>query len=204
MTDTRPKSDDNLDALKRLRALPRGTQVESRIAAIQSLLGEKEIFKTLKMLRWPEGIVCPRCRSSSVVRRDPPADAIDQRHYYECLNCKGRGTLSVFDDFTGLSISSLAGLRKSILCWYLIGFCSMAQISKILGLSMIEVAQMANMGMSLTELPEKEEELSATAQYYTKRVKGESTDKKQQVENQEELTRSASKSPLKPGYKSKL
>lgn len=204
MTNSPSKSDDNVDALKRLRALPRGTQVESRIAAIQSLLGDKEIFRTLTMLRWPEGIVCPRCRSSNVVRRDPPPEAVDQRHYYECLNCKGRGSLSTFDDLTGLAFDSLTGLRKSILCWYLIGFCSLAQIAKILGLSMNEVAQMAHMGTELAEIPEKEEDLSATSQYYIKRARGESTDKKNQVETQEEYTRSASKNPLKPGYKSKL
>lgn len=194
--------DANIEALKRLRALPRGTQVDSRIAAIQSLLGEKEIFKTLKLLRWPEGTICPRCHSTNVVRREPPHTAVDQRHYYECLNCKGRGGVSQFDDLTELSIGNLHALRQCILCWYLIGFCSLGQIAKVLGLSMSEVAHLANMGTELTELAEKDQSLSAEIGKQAKSSKEAS--KKAAVEQQEDYTRSESKAPLKPGYKSKL
>lgn len=196
-------SDGNLDALKRLRALPRGTQVDSRIAAIQSLLGEKEIFRTLNMLRWPEGIVCPRCRSSNVIRRNPPIDAADQRHYYECLNCKGRGNISIFDDLTGLPVGTLASLRQSILCWYLIGFCSVMQIAKILGLSMSEVAQLAQIGSDLTDVPAQRVSLSAYAEHHALKKSKESTAQKTLAEDKELSNISLSRSPLRPGYKSK-
>lgn len=202
MSHNTPSTPDNdLDALKRLRSLPRGTQVDSRIAAIQSMLGENEIFKTLKMLRWPEGIVCPRCRSSNVTRREPPDDAADKRHYYECLNCKGRGNMSIFDDLTGLPIGSLAGLRQCILCWYLIGFCSMSQIAKVLGLSMAEVAQLAHNGSNLAELPDPSLTLSTEAENKSKKSEKES---EAEEADQEESLRSASRSWMKPGYKSKL
>lgn len=186
---------DNLEALNRLRALPRGTQVDSRIAAIQALLGEREIFKTLKSLRWPQDVLCPRCHSANVIRRDPPADAIDQRHHYECLNCKGDGSLSDFDDFTGLPIGSLHSLRQVILCWYLLGFCSLAQIAKVLGLSVHEIMQMAKIGSELVE--------RASSHYNAQKNKSDHSHTKESIEYDEELTRSASKSPFKPGYKSK-
>lgn len=189
---------DNLKALKRLRDLPRGTQVDSRIAAIENLLGESEIFKTLKMLRWPQGVICPECHSTNVIRREPPPDATDKRHYYVCLNCKGDGSPSDFDDFTGLPLKSMFALRQWILCWYLIGFCSVAQIAKVLGISAQEVIQIASLGTEITELPDAEASLEASEK------KAEARDKhKKTVEEQEDYTRSESKAPLKPGFKSK-
>ena len=191
------QSTDNLDALNRLRALPRGTQVDSRIAAIQALLGEKEVFKTLKALRSPQGVVCPRCGSKNVVRRDPPANSNDQRHFYECLNCKGEGDPSDFDDFTGLPIGTLHSLRQTILCWYLLGFCSIGQIAKVLGLSIQEIMQLATIG---SEIAEKAESYS---KYSMAGEKNEKSASQKTTEYDEDLTRSASKSPFKPGYKSK-
>jgi len=194
--------DDNIKALKHLRSLPRGTQVDSRIAAIHSLLGESEIFKTLKMLRWPQGVICPRCHSSNVVRRDPPEDAVDQRHFYVCLNCKGDGSPSDFDDFTGLPIGEMHALRQWILCWYLIGFCSVAQIAKVLGISIQEVMQIAQLGTELTTLPDESAALQAKQELRDRKLK-EGKKARMDVEQQEDYTRSASKAPLKPGYKSK-
>lgn len=203
MAKTPTESEDNLKALKRLRDLPRGTHVDSRIAAIKDLLGEVEIFKTLKMLRWPQGVVCPRCRSSNVVRRDPPAEAIDQRHFYVCLNCKGEGNPSDFDDFTGLPIGSIHALRQWILCWYLIGFCSVNQIAKVLGLSLHEVVQIASIGNDLPTLPDAEEKQRKELISQKERKAQEKKSARANVELNEEYTRSESRSPLKPGYKSK-
>ncbi|HRE33093.1 MAG TPA: transposase, partial [Candidatus Berkiella sp.] len=188
-------SDDNLKTLKRLRDLPRGTNVDSRIAAIKDLLGETEIFKTLKMLRWPQGVVCPRCRSSNVVRRDPPADAIDQRHFYVCINCKGEGDPSDFDDFTGLPIGSINALRQWILCWYLIGFCSINQIAKVLGLSLQEVLQIASIGNDLTSLPDLVEKQKKELFTQKERKAQEKRTARANVELNEEYTRSESRSP---------
>ncbi len=196
--------DEKLSALQRLRDLPRGTQVESRIAAITDLLGEGEIFKTLKILRWPQGVICPRCKSSNVVRRDPPFDALDQRHFYICLNCKGEGNPSDFDDFTGLPVDSLSALRQCILCWYLIGFCTLSQIAKVLGLSMSEVMKLAAIGTELTELPENEAEKTLALQEHAGKAKNAKEKKRTtEIEKQEEETRSESKAIYKPGPKSK-
>lgn len=196
---THSDDDENIKALKRLRELPRGTQVESRIAAIQNLLGEVEIFKTLKMLRWPQGVICPRCKSTNVIRKDPPPDSKDKRHYYVCVNCKEDGQSGVFDDFTGLAIESLHALRQWILCWYLIGFCSVNQIAKVLGISVQQVVQIATHGSELAELPAE----SLQAQALSEKARDATKRHRETIDDQEERTRSASKSPFKPGYKSK-
>jgi transposase-like protein len=198
------EKDENLKALKRLRELPRGANVESRIAGIKNLLGEMEVFKTLKMLRWPQGVVCPRCHSSNVVRRDPPVTAADQRHYYVCLNCKGDGNPSDFDDFTGLPIASLHALRQWIMCWYLLGFCSLHQIAKVLGVSLSEVLQMATLGSELTVVPGMDAETALQRTYQTKEKKLEETRKRSEVDQQQDRTSSISKDPFKPGPKSKF
>lgn len=202
------EDDGNVRALKKLREMPRGIgkDTDSRISAIKNMLGEKEIFKTLQMLRWPKGIVCPRCKSSKVVRRDPPPDVPDQRHYYECLNCKGEGRASDFDDFTGLPIGSLHGLRQWILCWYLLGFCSLSQISKALGLGIAEISQIIAMGSQITELAEGTElrkEVEAKDFQRKERKRSFFENRKESIFKQEEDTRSESKNIFKPGPKSK-
>lgn len=203
MANVHEDEDDNLKALKHLRELPRGTQVESRIAAVKNLLGEMEIFKTLKMLRWPQGVVCPKCHSSNVVRKEPPADAIDKRHYYICLNCKGTDGSGDFDDFTGLPIGSIHALRQWILCWYLIGFCSVTQIAKVLGISIQEVMQIATLGNDLAAQPDADP-LEAKSSFTTQSKKDRDANaQKAQVHLQEDYASSESKSPFKPGYKSK-
>lgn len=195
--------DEKLAALQRLRSLPRGSQVESRIAAITDLLGEAEIFNTLKLLRWPQGVICPRCKSSNVVRRDPPPDAADQRHFYICLNCKGDGNPSDFDDFTGLPLNSLFALRQCILCWYLIGFCSINQIAKVLGLSISEVIKLAAIGSEFAEGPSRDQELQLSHEKESKERHSREKKRTAEIEGLEDITRSESKSPLKPSYKSK-
>lgn len=198
--DIDPELDSNMRALGRLRDLPRGTQIDSRIAAIQDLLGEREVFRTLHNLRWPQGVVCPRCRSTNVVRRDPPSTAEDSRFFYECLNCKGSGNPSDFDDLTGLQIdNAIRALRQWILCWYLLGFCSVAQIAKVLGLSLAEVAELASLGAHIIELPE-----SSLLSYRQSQARTARENLKAQTEADELRTRSTSLGKYKPGPKSKL
>lgn len=200
---------DNVSALKKLRELPRGmggANVDSRIAAIKNMLGEKEIFKTLQILRWPKGIVCPKCKSNNIVRRDPPPDSPDQRHYYVCLTCKGEGRASDFDDFTGLPVGSLHGLRQWIFCWYLIGFCSLSQISKVLGLSVADVSQIVQLGSQITEIAEGSElkdKMVSKARQAKEKNKSFYSSRREVVNKQENDTRSESQNIYKPGPKSK-
>lgn len=199
------KPEENLKALKHLRNLPRGTQVESRMLAIETLLGEAEIFQTLKTLRWPKGVLCPYCHSSNVIKKLPSVTPQDARHHYECLDCKeedsegGEGT-GTFDDFSGLPICTLHALRQWILCWYLIGFCSLNQIAKVLGISVQEVIQIAKSGSELSQLP-LADKLAAKNEMREKKRK----EAAQEAESlqQEDYTRSFTKTPHKPGPKIK-
>jgi len=200
--ETDPAIDSNVSALKRLRAQPRGTNVEARIAAIKNILGEREVFNTLQQLRWPKGVICPRCHSTNVVRRDPPPNATDGRYYYECLECKGAGDPTGFDDLTGLPINqAFHALQQWILCWYLIGFCSVTQVAQALGLSVAEVMQMAQLGTQLTELP-LEKDSSSLTQTARSKAREALKEKHQQVEEDELRTRSVTRGKYKPGPKS--
>ncbi len=195
---------DKLSALKKLRELPRGTNVDSRVAAIQDMLGEQEIFHTIQSLRWPLGVVCPRCYSHNVTVIDSPEDAQDERQYYECLNCKGEGGESIFDDLTDFPVDGdLAELRQWVLCWYMIGFCSIAQISKVLGLSMQEVMVMAEQGSKLNEIPkEAKTRIESTYRQYLQSKQASTQRVKDRIEHDERKSRSKEFGKFKPGPKS--
>lgn len=199
-------SDSNISALNKLRELPRGTQVESRIAAIKNLLGDVEIFRTIKNLRWPLGVVCPNCHSPNVVAAKPPENAPDKRQYYECLDCKDGDEGSIFDDLTGLPFGdTLHELRQWVLCWYLIGFCSISQIARVLGLSMHEVIKMAEQGSKLTEANKKalnELEKDFLTRNYRDKKTAATKSKRERIEQDELYTRSESRGKFKPGPKS--
>lgn len=197
-------TDTNISALNKLRSLPRGTQVESRISAIKNLLGDVEIFRTIKDLRWPLGVICPHCHSHNIVKIAAPKDATDDRQYYECLECKDDGEPSEFDDLTGLGDlgETLAELRQWVLCWYLIGFCSISQIARVLGLSMHEVIHMAELGAQLTEAQQKSVNQLESTFLKTKAKEKQVDAKKEQVAGDEYRTRSRSLGKFKPGPKS--
>lgn len=203
-------TEENIKKLQALRLLPRGLNVDSRIAAIKDLLGEQEVFKTIQNLRWPEGIVCPRCHSTNIVLKKPPKGSTDKRGHYECLQCQKAGGNSIFDDLTGLPIEHAATqlinyLNQWILCWYLIGFCSITKIAQVLGLSLEQVMEIAKLGTHISELSEDAKarlEYGFFSKNYKEKNRLESK-KKQEVTLRDELyTRSESKSPLKPGPKS--
>lgn len=201
-----PELEANLRTLKQLREQSPSTPVDARIAAIQDLLGEKEIFRTLHSLRWPEGVVCPRCGSSHIVRRDPPPESHDSRWFYECLNCKGQNKTSIFDDLTGLPIDqTITALKQWILCWYLLSFCSVTQIAKVLGITAELALQLASLGAQITSLPEQENVLTRSFLFQSHKSKSERFTKtqKEQTATDELLTRSESRGLFKPGPKSK-
>ena len=197
---------DNIKALNKLRSMPRGTQVESRTAGIKALLGEEEVFQTLKMIRWPKGVVCPRCRSSRV-KENPHAKAADQRTHYICLDCRDDGAEGggEFDDFTGLPVDSLQGLTQWMLCWYLVGFCSLAQIADILGLSLAEVAEIAAFGSKITQIPDTELSYEKTLSgFFARKTEKQRREKKRAESEDAELSAtSEGKTPFNPKYKSR-
>ena len=83
---------------------------------LSALLDDAKCFALVRQRRWPDGVRCPACASSAVIR-----DGCDHtqrpRQRYRCKDCSGR-----FDDLTG---TVLAGhhqpLRVWVLCLYFMG-----------------------------------------------------------------------------------
>src|SRR3954452_6748938 len=105
---------------------------------LSALLDDAKCFALVRQHRWPEGVSCPACSSSTVVR-----DGFDEtqahRQRYRCKTCAGR-----FDDLTG---TVLAGhhqpLRVWVLCLYFMGLnLSNRQIARELGLNASDVQAM--------------------------------------------------------------
>ena len=105
---------------------------------IQSLIDDAKCFETVRGLRWPDGVHCPRCDSSEVTTQGHD-DTQPERQRYLCTSCERR-----FDDLTD---TIFAGhhqpLRVWILCLYFMGRnLSNHQIAEELDLNKDDVHQM--------------------------------------------------------------
>ena len=108
------------------------------LADLSGLLDDAKCFALVRQHRWPEGVRCPACASSAVIR-DGCDDRQRPRQRYRCKACAGR-----FDDLTG---TVLAGhhqpLRVWVLCLYFMGLnLSNRQIAQELGLGASDVQAM--------------------------------------------------------------
>ena len=106
---------------------------------IKQLIDDRQCYKTVRELRWSEGLTCPFCDSSRVIKRGFD-DKESARQRYECNDCKKR-----FDDLTG---TIFAGhhqpLKVWILCLFFMGLnLSNSQIAMELDLDPSDVQQMA-------------------------------------------------------------
>jgi len=105
---------------------------------ISGLMDDAKCFAFVRQHRWPEGVCCPGCGGSAVIR-DGCDDTQPHRPRYRCKACAGR-----FDDLTG---TVLAGhhqpLRVWVLCLYFMGLnLSNRQIAGELGLCAPDVQAM--------------------------------------------------------------
>jgi transposase-like protein len=93
---------------------------------IQDLFDDAKCYQTIRDMRWPDGVTCPHCSSTAVIKNGRD-DTELHRQRYECQGCRRR-----FDDLTG---TIFAGhhqpLRTWIGCLYLMG----------LNLSGLQIAQ---------------------------------------------------------------
>jgi len=118
--------------------LARGVSAIMPASDLVNLSGPMDYVKCFALVsqhRWPEGVCCPGCDSSSVVR-DGCDDTQPHRQRYRCKACAGR-----FDDLTG---TVLAGhhqpLRVWVLCLYFMDLnLSNRQIAGELGLAVSDV-----------------------------------------------------------------
>jgi transposase-like protein len=110
----------------------------SDLVNLSALIDDAKCFALVRQHRWLDGVRCPACRSSTVVR-----DGFDEtqahRQRYRCKACAGR-----FDDLTG---TVLAGhhqpLRIWVMCLYFMGLnLSNRQIAQEVGLNGSDVQAM--------------------------------------------------------------
>jgi transposase-like protein len=126
---------------RREPATPRGASAimaASDLVNLSGLMDDAKCFALVRQHRWPEGVRCPACASSAVIR-DGCDDRQRPRQRYRCKACAGR-----FDDLTG---TVLAGhhqpLRVWVLCLYFMGLnLSNRQIAQELGLDASDVQAM--------------------------------------------------------------
>jgi len=105
---------------------------------LSGLMDDAKCFALVRQHRWPEGIRCPGCASSSAIR-DGCDDTQPHRQRYRCKACASR-----FDDLTG---TVLAGHRQPLRVWVLclpfMGLnLSNRQIASELGLAVSDVQAM--------------------------------------------------------------
>src|SRR5690242_8451343 len=83
---------------------------------IKNLVDDVQCYRTVRELRWPDGVACPSCESTQVIKRGFD-DTEPARQRYECHDCDRR-----FDDMTD---TIFAGhhqpLKVWVLCLYFMG-----------------------------------------------------------------------------------
>ena len=105
---------------------------------IKNLIDDVQGYQTVRELRWPDGVECPSCESTKVIKRGFD-DTESARQRYECHDCDRR-----FDDLTD---TIFAGhhqpLKVWILCLYFMGLnLSNEQIAHELSVNESDVQQM--------------------------------------------------------------
>ena len=108
------------------------------LVKIDNLIDDGKCFETVRSIRWPDGVCCPKCCSSKIARygRDHTQPA---RQRYHCKDCN-----SYFDDLTGTIFEGHhQPLRIWIPCLYLMGLnLSNLQIAAELDLNKDDVQNM--------------------------------------------------------------
>ena len=92
----------------------------------------------MRELRWPDGVECPSCQSTQVIKRGFD-DTEPARQRYECTDCHKR-----FDDLTDTIFAGHhQSLKVWILCLYFMGLnLSNEQIANELDVERSDVQQM--------------------------------------------------------------
>ena len=123
---------------------------------IHNLIDNAKCYETVRTLRWSEGITCPHCESSNIIKRGQD-DTEAYRQRYECKSCKKR-----FDDLTN---TIFEGHHQPLKVWiiflYFMGLnLSTAQIAKELNLNKDDAHNIAALLRSGVVKKKPEPELS--------------------------------------------
>ena len=105
---------------------------------IHELIDDAKCFRTVREMRWPDGVTCPFCTSNKVIKYGHD-DTQPERQRYQCHDCSKR-----FDDLTGTIFAGRhQPLRTWITCLYLMGLnLSTLQIASELRLNRSDVQNM--------------------------------------------------------------
>src|SRR5271166_5052014 len=122
------------------RSTSRVTSWHPPMINIKNLIDDAKCFETVRQLRWPNGVTCPRCTSQHVTKNGSD-ETQPHRQRYRCQNGH-RG----FDDLTE---TIFAGHHQSlstwILCLYFMGLnLSNQQIAAELDLGVSDVQEMTS------------------------------------------------------------
>ena len=107
---------------------------------ISSLVDDKYCYEAIRGMRWPDGVKCPHCCSSCIIKHGVD-DRQSHRQRYDCKSCCKR-----FDDLTNTVFSGHhQPLKTWIICLYFMGLnLSNAQISQELGLNNSDTHEMTS------------------------------------------------------------
>ncbi len=105
---------------------------------IQSLIDDAKCFATVRQLRWPDGVNCPACGSTVIIKRGSHTSQ-PARQRYQCRTCGQQ-----FDDLTDTIFEAHhQPLRTWVLCLYFMGLkLSNPQIAAELDVTPSEVHTM--------------------------------------------------------------
>ena len=105
---------------------------------IKKLIDDVQCYRTVRELRWPDGVECPSCQSKQVIKYGFD-DTEPARQRYECTDCHKR-----FDDLTDTIFAGHhQALKVWILCLYFMGLnLSNEQIANELDVERSDVQQM--------------------------------------------------------------
>jgi transposase-like protein len=107
---------------------------------IQDLIDDAKCFATVRELRWPEGVKCPHCGSSHIIKRGFHNNQAHRQRY------RGKECGVGFDDLTETVFEGHhQPLKVWVLCLYFMGLnLSNQQIAAELGLNKDDVQDMTS------------------------------------------------------------
>ena len=105
---------------------------------LYDLLDNAKCYERIRELRWPDGVVCPRCKMNDITRQGKDEFQPERQRYF-CKNCRRK-----FDDLT---LSVFAGhhqpLKIWVSCLHLMSLnISNSQIAQELDLNVSDVQSM--------------------------------------------------------------
>lgn len=127
---------------------------------IQGIIDNAKCYQQVRQLRWPEGVECPHCHATHVVKNGHDTVQTDCQHYL-CRECG-----KAFDDLTNTVFTGHhRPLSDWMLCLYFMGLnLSNEQIGKELDISKTQIHEMTTTLRNGIVVQEPQIQLSGTVE----------------------------------------